>query len=89
MGSWVAVAVMSAVMSPEVLAERQEIECQVEVTRRASSQRLEPSAAPNAAAPVAAPREESEAPVRSVLAERRRNGKPIPDAELIGRRRVL
>lgn len=89
MGSWVVAALMSAVMSPEALAERQEIECQFDEARRAAPQRAERDATPAPVAPVVSQRDESEAPARPALGERRRSGKPVPDAELIGRRRVL
>jgi hypothetical protein len=88
MGSWIVAALMSAAMSPEALAASREVDCQVEEPRRAEGQRIEPAPNPAAASAVAR-REAPEAPARPAFAERRRSGKPVPDAELIGRRRVL
>lgn len=77
-------------------------ECQVDDTRRAAHVRIEGGAAggsaPATGAPASTPREpateqavqrEDSEPARTVAAERRRNGKRIPDAELIGPRGAL
>ena len=68
-----------------------EIDCQATTRRAQGEERLEP-APPSPAAVVARPngvqREAAEAP-RPAAAERRRSGKPIPDAQLIQPRGAL
>jgi hypothetical protein len=75
-------------------------ECQVEDARRTSHVRIDGGSAggsaPTLARPTVAPREaaeeqalQREAAEAARLAERRRNGKRIPDAELIGPRGAL
>lgn len=77
---------------PFAAASDNEIECQADDARRASAeQRLDaPPAAPTAtvARPTIARRDAAETP-RPAPAERRRNGKRVPDAELISPRGVL
>jgi hypothetical protein len=77
-------------------------ECQVEETRRAQHVRIDngapggsapaqtaqPTSAPREAAEQAAQRDAAQA-ARAAPPERRRNGKRIPDAELIGPRGAL
>jgi hypothetical protein len=73
-------------------SESEIIDCQVDGIRRASAeQRLDAPAtpaAPTIARPTVAPREATETP-RPVTPDRRRNGKPVPDAQLISPRGVL
>jgi hypothetical protein len=73
-------------------SESEIIDCQVDGIRRANAeQRLDaPStpAAPTIARPTVAPRDVAETP-RPVTPDRRRNGKPVPDAQLISPRGVL
>jgi hypothetical protein len=79
-------------------------DCQVDDTRRAAHVRIEGGAAggsapaSNAPAQTSTPREtaaeqavqrEDAEPARTVAADRRRSGKRIPDAELIGPRGAL
>jgi hypothetical protein len=68
------------------------IDCQVDGTRRSSAeQRLDAPptpAAPTVARPTVAPREVAETP-RPATPDRRRGGKPVPDAQLISPRGVL
>lgn len=79
---------------PFAAASESEIECQFDESRRASAeQRLDvpptaPAATPpNTARPLAAPAQPVEAPRQT--AERRRNGKRVPDATLMSPRGVL
>lgn len=74
-------------------SENDLIDCQLDDTRRASAeQRLDAPpptpAAPTVARPTVAARDVTEAP-RPVAPERRRGGKPVPDAQLISPRGVL
>ncbi|MGD9968717.1 MAG: hypothetical protein AB7T59_19520 [Hyphomonadaceae bacterium] len=69
------------------------IDCQIDGTRRASAeQRVDAPpptpAAPTVARPTVASRDLAESP-RPAAPERRRNGKPVPDAQLIAPRGVL
>jgi hypothetical protein len=85
---------ITAATVPFAAASENDIECQLDDTRRASAeQRLDAPqtpAAPTVGRPTVAPRETAEAP-RPAPAERRRSGKPriIPDATLISPRGVL
>jgi len=85
---------ITAATAPFAAASENEIiDCQVDGTRRASAeQRLDgppPSpGAPTVARPTVSAREAAEPP-RPVAPERRRNGKPVPDAQLISPRGVL
>lgn len=73
-------------------ASENEIECQVSDTRRAPAEQRLDQASPAPAMPVARPgatqREAADA-ARPTPAERRRSGKPIPDAQLIQPRGAL
>ena len=73
-------------------SESEIIDCQVDGTRRVSAeQRVDaPSApaGPTVARPTVAPRDVAETP-RPVTPDRRRNGKPVPDSQLISPRGVL
>ncbi len=78
---------------PFAAASETVAECELDDARRAHQQRAEATAPePNVARPTIVQRDESaqreEAPQRAA-AVRRRSGKPIPDAELIGPRRAL
>ncbi|MGQ0533311.1 MAG: hypothetical protein ACT4OF_11570 [Caulobacteraceae bacterium] len=82
---------ITAATVPFAAASESEVDCQLDETRRASAeQRLDAPPAPAAttARPTVAQREAAETP-RPVPAERRRNGKRVPDAELISPRGVL
>lgn len=86
---------ITAVTAPIAMAGESEIECQGETRRAPAEQRLvdPPPPAPGAAAatqarPTVAQREAPDTQ-RPATNERRRNGKRIPDAELIGPRGAL
>lgn len=102
---WVLAGMITAATAPFAAAAESSAECQVDSTRRPVQMRIDDDAGlggssdvATTARPTVAPRENpeqvaqrdtaAEAP-RRVVAERRRNGKPIPDAELIGPRRAL
>lgn len=96
---WVLAGVFTAVTVP--FASAAEAECQVDDARRQVQVRIDNGgpggSAPNSARPTVAPRDPAttELAQREVVEEpqrrvdRRRSGKPIPDAELIGPRRAL
>jgi hypothetical protein len=85
---------ITAATAPFAMAADSEIECQGETRRAPAEQRLDaPPPAPGAAAatparPTVAQREAPDTQ-RPAATERRRNGKRIPDAELIGPRGAL
>lgn len=84
---------ITAATAPIALAGESEIECEGETRRAPAEQRLEtpPPPAPGAtttARPTVAQREAPDTQ-RPATTERRRNGKRIPDAELIGPRGAL
>jgi hypothetical protein len=85
---------ITAATVPFAAASETEIDCQLDETRRTSAQqRIDPAPPPPAPAatparPTVAQREAVETPSRPA-AERRRNGKPVPDAELMSPRGVL
>lgn len=78
--------------APFAAAAESEIDCQLtDVGRVQADQRLDqPPAAPaTAPRPVIVQREAADAPRPAIAAERRRSGKPIPDAQLIQPRGAL
>lgn len=83
---------ITAVTVPFAAASENEIDCQVTDTRRApAEQRLDqapPSPATTIARPTVAQREAADTP-RPAVGERRRGGKPVPDAQLIQPRGTL
>ncbi|ANP47522.1 hypothetical protein [Candidatus Viadribacter manganicus] len=82
---------LTAAMAPFAAAAENEIDCQVtDVARAQADQRLDqPPAAPAATPrPIVVQREAADIP-RPAIVERRRNGKPIPDAQLIQPRGAL
>lgn len=82
---------ITAATVPFAVASENPIECQLDDTRRAAAEeRMDsaPVAAPTVARPTVATREAAAAP-RPVAPDRRRNGKRVPDAELISPRGVL
>jgi hypothetical protein len=82
---------ITAATIPFAAASENAIECQMDDTRRAAAeQRIDPApiTPPTVARPTVATREAAEAP-RPVAPDRRRNGKRVPDAELISPRGVL
>jgi hypothetical protein len=94
---WLLAGAITVVTVP--FASAAEAECQVDDTRRQVQVRIDNGSpggsAPTVARPTVAPRDpapemaqrEDDEPQRRV--DRRRSGKPIPDAELIGPRRAL
>jgi hypothetical protein len=81
----------TVVTTPFAFAAGDATECQIDDTRRTAQQRAEQPASPALARPLVAEREVgpvAPAPARAP-AERRRNGKRIPDAQLIGPRGAL
>ncbi len=76
-------SLLSAAAVPMAVAAENTAECQIDETRRAAQQRAAPPAAPTVARPTTAAQEARTANVR------RRSGKRIPDAELIGPRGSL
>jgi len=94
---WVLAGAITAATAPFAAAAESTVECQLDTERRAIVQRIEAPTAPAAptttARPTVAPREvapaTSEQPIRQAANDRRRSGKRIPDAELIGPRGAL
>ncbi len=86
---WILAGLLTAAMAPFAAASETTVECQLDDTRRAAAPRTEAPAPPAPTArPTAAPRVAAEQAPRPE-APRRRNGKRIPDAELIGPRGAL
>lgn len=86
---WLLAGLFTIAAAPAAFASEGAIECQTDETRRETAARVEAPAAPAALAqPVIVARDCDEPPPRQA-AERRRNGKRIPDAELIGPRGAL
>lgn len=88
---WVLAGLFTVATAPFAAAAENTAECQLDDTRRAEQTRLDTAAAPPppvVVRPSAAPRETAEQTARPD-AQRRRSGKPIPDAELIGPRGAL
>lgn len=85
MKAWVLAGVMSVVTIPFASAAETTGECQLDETRRSAQPQSAP-AAPSVARPTVA--ERAAEPTRA-HAPRRRSGKHIPDAELIGVRGAL
>jgi hypothetical protein len=86
---WILAGLFTAAMAPLASASESTLECQLDDTRRATAPRAEapPTPAPTAR-PTVAPRETAEQATPRETA-RRRSGKRIPDAELIGPRGAL
>ncbi len=86
---WILAGLFTAAMAPLASASESTLECQLDDTRRAAAPTREAPPTPaSTARPTVAPREAVEQAPR-VEAQRRRNGKRIPDAELIGPRGAL
>jgi hypothetical protein len=85
---WVLAGLFTVAMAPVAFAGEDTTECQLDETRRAAEQRAEAPAAPTAARPTVAQRDVIEPIVRPPV-DRRRSGKRIPDALLIGPRGAL
>ncbi len=95
---WVLAGLFTVVTAPFAAAAESDAACQLDESRRAVTQRLDgapPPAPQTTARPTVAPRDiataEQTAADQSArqAAERRRSGKRIPDAELIGPRGAL
>lgn len=88
--SVLAILITAATCPVAMAVETTGLDCQVDDTRRAvEEQRAAPPATPTAARPTVAQREAPEQAATRAPAERRRSGKRIPDAELIGPRGAL
>lgn len=84
----------TAVTAPFAAASENVIECQATDTQRAHAEQRLVDQAPQSPAvtparPTIVQREAAAEPPRPAVAERRRNGKPIPDAQLIQPRGAL
>ena len=94
---WVLAGLFTAAMVPIASAAENTLECQLDETRRSTTPRLEQIELPPQPAAIARPTGATATPPRQVAEEnvqraeppRRRNGKRIPDAELIGPRGAL
>lgn len=95
---WVLAGLFTAALAPIASAAENTLECQLDETRRSTTPRLEEQIAlPPQPAAITRPTAAASAPTRQVAEEnvqraepaRRRNGKRIPDAELIGPRGAL
>jgi hypothetical protein len=85
---WVLAGLFTVAMAPVAMAGEDVTECQLDETRRVAEQRAAaPPAPPTVARPTVAERDVIE-PARPP-ADRRRSGKRIPDAQLIGPRGAL
>jgi hypothetical protein len=87
---WVLAGLFTIAMAPVAMAGEDSTECQLDETRRAAEQRASPTPvapAASVARPTVAQRDVIE-PVRPPV-DRRRSGKRIPDAQLIGPRGAL
>jgi hypothetical protein len=92
MKAWVLAGLFTVVTAPVAFAGEDTTECQLDETRRASTQRSD-TVAPTIARPTVAQREVAPDPAPRPTGpsgvDRRRNGKRIPDAQLIGPRGAL
>ena len=89
---WILAGLFTAAMTPLAAASETTMECQLDDTRRAAAparSEAPPTPAPATARPTVAPRETAEQATPRAEAPRRRSGKRIPDAELIGPRGAL
>jgi hypothetical protein len=88
---WVLAGLFTVATAPMAFAAEDTTECQLDETRRASQQQVEAQGVATIARPTVAERvvvDPAPVPVRAP-AERRRSGKRIPDAQLIGPRGAL
>jgi len=90
---WVLAGLFTVAMAPFAVAAETDVECQLDESRRTVEQRIDgaPPPAPQTARPTVAQRQVSQAEqlTRPTAPDRRRSGKRIPDAELIGPRGAL
>lgn len=93
---WVLAGLFTFAAAPMAFAAEDTTECQLDDARRASQTQGDQSAPPTIARATSAERETAAvaipaapATTRTAPAERRRNGKRIPDAQLIGPRGAL
>ena len=82
----------TAVATPMAMASEDTIDCQLDTRRAPAEQRIDdatppPPATATVARPTVAQAQPAETP--RPASERRRNGKPVPDAQLIAPRGVL
>lgn len=83
---WVLAGLFTVATIPFAAAAEDATECQVDETRRATQTRTDAPPAPPPQVVVVRPTAEREAEPPAARDARRRNGKRIPDAELIGPR---
>lgn len=92
---WVLAGLFTFAAAPMAFAAEDTTECQLDDARRATQSQAEQVAPPTMGRATVAERETAAvipvapAPTRTAPAERRRNGKRIPDAQLIGPRGAL
>lgn len=89
---WVLAGLFTVVTAPFAAAAEDVTACQLDESRRATQERADAPAAPPAAVarPTVVERDVAvQAPRATAPVERRRNGKRIPDAQLIGPRGAL
>lgn len=90
MKAWMWAGLFTVAMAPMAAAAENDVECQLDETRRVTQERADAAPAPASvtgiARPAVAQRDVAEAPRAE---PRRRTGKRIPDAELIGPRSTL
>lgn len=100
MKTWVLAGLITVAATPFAHAAETTAECQLDQSRRSVEQRIDapvqPAAPTTAARPTLTQREaapppqaSADQPVRQAANDRRRGGKRIPDAELIGPRGAL
>lgn len=86
---WVLAGLFTAAMAPIAAAAEDVSECQLDESRRAAAERVDqPPASPASVARATVAQRAPETTQRQPV-ERRRSGKRIPDAELIGPRGAL
>jgi len=87
---WILAGIFSAATVPFAAAAENTVECQLDDARRIVEQRSEtPPPAPTPGQPAVAQRGDGDEATPRPSADRRRSGKRIPDAELIGPRGAL
>jgi hypothetical protein len=86
---WVLAGLFTVATAPFAAAAENVAECQLDETRRTAAERVEPPPASPATVARATVAQRAPETTQRQPVERRRNGKRIPDAELIGPRGAL
>jgi len=88
---WILAGAFTVATIPFAAASETTIDCQLDDTRRSAEQRVPPPPAPGptVARPTVAQRDADADQAQRAAVDRRRGGKRIPDAELIGPRGAL